>query len=95
MVKFESKEAGPKELKTYMTMAPDYGKVRFSVDGKPVGDVFDGFAPLVAPSGPISLGPVALSRGTHTIEFTLVGKNDESRGTMLGVDCLSLTAGKR
>ena len=94
VVKFEVKEAGAKEFKAYLTLAPDYGIVRFSVDGKPVGDAFDGFAPVVAASGPISLGRLELSQGVHTIELKLVGKNEESKGTGLGVDCLSLVAVK-
>jgi hypothetical protein len=94
VLKFEVKEPGPRELKAYMTLAPEFGKVNFSVDGKRLGDTFDGFAPLVAASGPVSLGRLDLSRGVHTIEFTLVGKNEESKGTSLGVDCVSLVAVK-
>jgi hypothetical protein len=94
VLKFEVKEPGLKDVNVYMTVAPDYGKVDFSVDGKRVGQTFDGFAPLVAVSGPISLGKLDLSRGSHRIEFATVGKNEESKGTSLGVDCLSLVAAK-
>jgi hypothetical protein len=94
VLKFEVKEPGPKNVNVYMTFAPDNGKADISIDGKRVGQTFDGFAPLLSASGPISLGRVDLSQGAHTIEFTLVGKNEESKGTGLGVDCVSLVAVK-
>ena len=94
VLKLDVKEPGRKDVNVYMTFAPDYGKVDISVDGKRVGQTFDGFAPLVVASGPISLGKLDLSQGGHTIEFTLVGKNEESQGTLLGVDCVSLVAVK-
>ena len=93
-LKFEVAEPGPKDVNVYMTFAPDYGKVAVSIDGKHVGQTFDGFAPVVTPSGPVSLGRLDLSQGMHTIDFTIVGKNDESKGESLGVDCLSLVAVK-
>jgi hypothetical protein len=91
-LKFNVKEAGPKEVYVCMTYSTDYGKVDFSVDGKRVGPTFDGFGPLVAPSGPISLGRLDLSQGADTIEFTLVRKNEKSDGTVMGVDCVSIVA---
>jgi hypothetical protein len=94
VLKFEVKEPGPKEANVYMTHSWDYGKVDIFVDGKREGQTFDGFAPLVAASGPVALGRLDLSRGTHTIEFRLIGKNKESKGTGLGVDCMSLVAAK-
>jgi hypothetical protein len=94
VLKFEVKETGPKDVNVYMTFAPEYGKVDISVDGKRVGQTFDGFAPLVVASGPVSLGRLNLSQGAHKIEFKIVGKNEESKGTGLGVDCVSLVAAK-
>ena len=90
VLKFDLKEPGHKDVYVYMTSAEDYGKVEFSIDGERVGQTFDGFAPLVAASGSVSLGRHDLSRGEHAIEFTLVGKNQESTGTGLGIDCVSL-----
>jgi hypothetical protein len=42
----------------------------------------------------ISLGRLELSKGSHTNEFTIVGKNEESDGMTLGIDCVSLVAVK-
>jgi hypothetical protein len=92
VLKFAIQEAGMKEVTAYLTHAPDYGKVDIALDGRKAGETFDGFAPLVMASGPVSLGKHQLSSGEHSIEFTLVGKNDESKGTLLGVDCLSFVA---
>jgi hypothetical protein len=89
---FAVKEPGPRDVNVYMTYAEDYGKVDISLDERRVGQTFDGFAPKVATSGPIFLGRHDLSRGAHTIEFTLVGKNEESKGTGMGVDCVSFGA---
>lgn len=78
------------EIKVYMTFAPDYGKVSIKLDKDRAGEMFDGFAPLVAASGPISLGTHRLAKGRHFILFTLVGKNEQSKGMKFGVDCVSL-----
>jgi hypothetical protein len=94
VLKFDVKQPGPREVNVYMTFSPDFGKVDISVDAKRAGQTFDGFAPLVAPTGPVSLGRLDLSRGAHTIAFTVAGKNEESKGTGMGVDCLSLGAVK-
>jgi hypothetical protein len=82
--------AGEYALDIYFTRAPDYGRVEVSVDGKPVGAVFDGFHANVVPSGKIPFGHLALAAGRHRLRFRVVGKHGESTGYYLGIDCLVL-----
>jgi len=82
--------AGQYHLDLYLTMAPDYGQVRVSLDGKRLAQSLDCYAPRVIPTGRIRLGPVDLEPGQHTVTFELVGQNGASKGTLLGVDCLAL-----
>ncbi|MGO9466965.1 MAG: hypothetical protein ACLQIB_09880 [Isosphaeraceae bacterium] len=78
-----------------MTFGPDYAKVDISIDGKRLGQTFDGFAPQLSPSDRISLGRLDLSKGSHAMEFKIVGKNEESDGRLVGIDCVSLVGVKR
>ena len=79
-------------LSLYATQAPDYGIVRAFVDDKPVGEPFDGYAPVSMPSGRRSLGLVSLSAGEHRLRFDVTGRNEASRGYDLSIDCLELRA---
>ncbi|MHB1458708.1 MAG: glycoside hydrolase family 172 protein [Armatimonadota bacterium] len=77
-------------ISAYMTKAPDYGIVRVKLDGAPIGDPFDGFAPGVARSGRIQLDETHLSAGAHTLTFEVTGKNPQATGFFTGLDCVIL-----
>jgi hypothetical protein len=89
--------AGKYTLHVHFTRARDYGIVQVSLDGRKLGQPFDGYhSPEVVPSGPVALGTVELPAGAHTLRFEVVGANpdstkEEGRGYFLGIDCLSLT----
>jgi hypothetical protein len=83
-------ESGPVQLNVYATYAPDYGKVQILLDGKPVGEPFNAFAPVVMPSGRISLGRVDIKDGDHKLRLDVVGKDDSSTGYTFGIDCVEL-----
>jgi len=91
---FSVDEALTGELSIYMTVAPDYAIVSFLLDGEPVGDTLDTYAPEVAPSGRISLGLVTLAQGIHRLTVKAVGWNPKKEGdkesARLGIDCISL-----
>jgi len=87
---FQHDRASTVELCAYMTMARDYGVVRFFLDGIPVGRTFDGFAPIVVSSGRISLGRQAISCGWHSLRIEVVGKNVSATGTNFGVDGIAV-----
>jgi hypothetical protein len=83
--------AGTYNFDLYATMAPDYGRLQTLADGSPLGAPVDLYAPLVLPSGKISIGTLDLSAGPHTLSFRVVGKNDASTGYSLGLDAFTLT----
>ncbi len=47
--------SGQQRLVAAFTRAPDYGELQFSLDGRPLSVPFNGYAPSVMPSGPITL----------------------------------------
>lgn len=77
-------------LEIYMTRAPDFGQVRFEVDGKPSEMTFDGTAPQVMTSGPIQLGKFPLQAGQRRVSLMITGKHAQSTGYYVGVDKLRL-----
>lgn len=87
--------AGRYGLYLYATTAPDFGKIQTLVDGNPLGAPIDLYAPIVLPSGRISIGTIDLSAGTHTLSFRVVGKNAASNAYSLGLDAFTLTPGQK
>ena len=77
-------------VEIYMTRAPDYGKLRFEIDGKASDLTFDGMAPQVMPSGPTQLGTFALQAGTRRVSLMITGKYAQSGGYYVGIDKLRL-----
>ena len=78
-------------LNVYLTQTPDFGIGQFKLDGKALGGPVDCYAPMVMPSGRISLDRVELSKGEHRLEVTVVGKNELSTKYSYGIDCLELS----
>lgn len=77
-------------LDIFFTKAHDFGIAEIALDGKPVGQRFDGFNKVVVPSGRVNFGSVDLAEGAHELRFTVVDKNSESSNYFLGIDCLEL-----
>jgi serine/threonine protein kinase/WD40 repeat protein len=77
-------------LDIFFTKAYDYGIVEIALDGKPIGERFDGFNKAVVPSGKVSFGNVYLTEGVHELRFKAVDKNGDSANYFLGIDCLEL-----
>ena len=73
-------------ISAYLTKAPDYGIVQVALDGKPLGQPFDGYATAVTRSEAVSLGSVELSTGEHQMSFEVVGKNANSVHYLVGLD---------
>ena len=80
---------GSYELCVYFTKSWDYAIVRLTLDGQKLGD-FDTYSPRVTWGGPTRLGRFQLSEGQHRLKFQVVGKNEKSKGILLGVDCITL-----
>ena len=73
-----------------MTRAGDYGIVRFKLDGKIVGQPFDGYAKSITRSPRLDLGAMELSAGGHAFTVEVTGKNPKSGGHIAGLDCILL-----
>ena len=86
--------AGRCELAVYYTKAVDYGIVQPSLDGKAVGQPFDGFNNGVIPSGKVACGVVELAAGKHQLKFEVTGKNAAATGYFVGIDCITLELAK-
>jgi hypothetical protein len=69
---------------------PNFGVVQASIDGRPLGAPFDGYAATPARAEPLSLGTLALSEGRHLLTLTVTGKNATSTDYLAGLDLLVL-----
>ena len=78
----------------YFTRAADYGQVTLTLNGQPLGGVFDGYHAGVAASGPVRLGRVTLPGSPARLVVTLRGKNAAATNTLFGLDALTLTPTK-
>jgi len=84
-------KAGKYVLKANLTKAIDYGIVRFSVDGKPLGEPMDLFNNGVITAGQIALGNVELTAGSHRLELEITGTNPKAEPRhMVGLDYVRL-----
>jgi hypothetical protein len=88
---FRVKQAGTYRLALYATMAPDFGRVELSVNGKRAGGTIDLYAPRVMPTDALPLGVVKLAAGEQRLGVVVESKNDASTGHLFGLDSLELT----
>ena len=85
--------AGKYGLNLYATTAPDFGKIQTLLDGSPFGAPIELYAPIILPTGKISVGTIDLSAGTHTLGFRVLGKNAASTNYSLGLNAFTLAPG--
>lgn len=91
---FAVRKSGRYRLRVLATAAPDYGKVRAALDGKPTGPIFDLYCGRVCPSGSLELGTHDLAAGPHRLRFTAAGRHAASTGTLFGLDAIDLLPAK-
>ena len=84
--------AGRYRLRVLATAAPDYGIVRATLDGKPLGRDFDLYSGRLSPAGSLELGTVGLTAGPHRLRVAVVGKSTASTGFCFGLDAVDLLA---
>ena len=80
---------GKYELSVYFTKSWDYALVRLWLGDKDLG-TFDTYAPTVEWGGQTRLGAFDLTRGQARLRFEVAGKSDQSKGILIGVDCVTL-----
>jgi len=85
-VTFDLPKAITADLRVLMVHSFDYGTYEAFLDGKSLGvwDLLSG-TPI---SKEHELGTVTLAAGEHTLRFENRGKNDESKGYLLGFDAI-------
>jgi hypothetical protein len=69
---------------------PNFGVVQVAIDGRPIGEPFDAYAPALALEPVRQLGTVALAEGKHMLTMTVVGKHDASTDWLAGIDLVVL-----
>lgn len=82
------------EILAALTLARDYGIVRFTLDGEPLGEPLDLYSyPEVRASGEVALGSRKLAAGKHRLSIAIDGANPSAlRAYMVGLDYLRLVA---
>lgn len=89
-LRFEIPESARYSLALVFTRAPNFGIHEFSVDGRRIGDRYDGYAPALGRSELTNLGSVELAEGSHTLTLTVPDKNPASSGHFGGLDYVEL-----
>lgn len=82
----------PRQILLYATRAPDYGQLRFSINGQAVPGIFDGYAKEVRPAAVVNLGTFTPHDGAFILRAEVAGANSAAiNGKYLfGLDCLLL-----
>jgi hypothetical protein len=91
---FDVRPAGRYRLRVLATAAPDFGKVRATLDGKNLAAEFDLYSGRVCPAGSLELGTYDFLAGRHRVRFTAVAKNAVSTNFFFGLDAVDLIAVK-
>lgn len=86
-IPFETQESGRVRIRAQLTRAADYGIVRFTLDGAPLGGPFDGYHDGVVATGEIDLGAAEIAPGRHVLGAEIVGANPKAiPARMFGID---------
>lgn len=85
-------DPGPRRIVLHATRAPDYGTLRFVVNGRAADVTFDGYADRAAPSGPVNLGIHEPQGGKYLLRVETIGTNAASTGAryFFGLDAVVL-----
>jgi hypothetical protein len=88
---FEVAQSGTYRIEGYFTKSWDYGQFDVALDGKKLTKApIDGYHTSAVPTGTIDLGTRKLKKGMHALRFTVIGKNENSTGFLVGVDGIRL-----
>ena len=83
----------PCQLTLYGTQSYDYGILRFSVNGNPLGKEFDGYHATPIACGPLEIGRCQPQDGKLRLRIKVVGCNAQSKGPKyyFGLDAFVLS----
>jgi hypothetical protein len=83
--------AGRYSVALYPTKAPDYGNLKFEVDGRPSSFSLTGFQPKVMLPGSYPVGTFVLAPGPRRVRLIITGRSPKSTGYLVGIDRIVLT----
>jgi hypothetical protein len=89
-LRFEVPEDGAYTIVARFGRGPDHGIVQGAVDGRPLGEAVDLYAPEADRTEELALGRLELAEGSHTVTFTAQGRAQASTGLGARVDYLEL-----
>lgn len=86
----------PRELTLYATEAPDFGILKFTVNGQESPATVDLWAANVQPAKPVTIGTFKPDKGRYRIRVEVTGANPKSAGPryFFGLDCFVLSSAK-
>ena len=86
---------GKVDVELVLSCARDYGIVKISLDGKPLGEPVDCYYPEVITTGVLTFEDIELKAGPHKLELEIVGANAKAdKAYMVGVDYVRLKGEK-
>ncbi|MDC0218555.1 DUF1592 domain-containing protein [Verrucomicrobia bacterium] len=85
---FES--AAAKGLRIGLTKAPDYGAFELYLDDVKLGKAIDLYDPKVIRAPDNEFGEIKITPGSHTLKIKCVGKRDQSKNFLFGMDYIEL-----
>jgi hypothetical protein len=77
---------GTYRIAGYLTKSKDYGIFQLWVNGAKVSEPVNSYDSKVIHSGKIDFGTVELRHGSNRFEIEIVGKDEQSIGTLVGID---------
>ena len=80
----------PRGILFYPVTSHDFGKLNYYVNDKLVLENWDGYSATPAAGKPLDLGVHEPDGNVIRIKLKVVGKNDESKNTYFGMDCIQL-----
>lgn len=81
---------GRYHLAVDVTNAPEYGIFQLAINGSPIGQPYDAYAPALTVDRRASFGTVDLGTGIAQLTVTVTGANPASAGRMVGLDAIRL-----
>ena len=87
---FDAPQAGT-GLQIGFTKAPDYGSFELSLDGVKLGKAVDLYDPKVVRAPDIEFRDVKIAPGQHSLRIRCVGKREQSKSFLFGMDYLEVT----
>ena len=90
-LRIPSASPAAQKLVLHATKSYDFGILRLSVNGKPVGTDVDLYAAKPVPSEPMELGTCDPVDNGYVLRVELIGKNPQSKAAFFGLDCVTLS----